>query len=61
MYWLGGAASILIGNLVSTGLDFGAAADAFSLAVTMIVSYLLISFGGLLWMVSAARMMAEEK
>ena len=58
-YWLCGAVSVMAGAAITSGLDFGTGSDLFTIAVTLIVSFLLICFGGLLWMVGAARMGAE--
>ena len=59
-YWLCGAASVMAGAAITGGMDFGAGGDLFTIVITLVVSFLLICFGGLLWMVGAARMGAEE-
>lgn len=58
-YWLGGAASIVIGAAVIGGTDFGLSADVFSLVLTLIVAFMLVAFGGLLWMVASTRLKTE--
>lgn len=58
-YWLCGAASVMAGAAITGGLDFGVSSDLFTIAVTLTVSFLLVCFGGLLWMVGAARMGGE--
>lgn len=59
-YWLCGAASVMAGAAITGGMNFGIGADLFTIGVTLLVSFLLICFGGLLWMVGAARMGGEE-
>lgn len=57
-YWLFGAASIAAGTAIGGGLSFGAE-DIFTIGVTLGVSYLLIAFGGLMWIVGSAKMGSE--
>lgn len=58
-YWLGGAASVVAGAAVIGGIDFSPSADVVSLALTLLVSFLLTAFGGLLWMVASTRLKEE--
>jgi hypothetical protein len=58
-YWLGGAASVVAGCAVISGVDFSPSADVFSLGLTLLVSFLLTAFGGLLWMVASTRLKNE--
>lgn len=58
-YWLGGAASMAIGAAVIGGMDFGPSSDIFSIIITVTASFLLMAFGGLLWMIGSARLGSE--
>jgi hypothetical protein len=56
MYWMGGALSMVIGSAVVGGVDFAPNADLFSLVLTLAASFLLMAFGGLLWMIASTRL-----
>ena len=60
-YWLIGAACVLAGTSITSGIDFGPAADTFSLVISLVVSYLLICFGGLMWIMAAAKVAKKKE
>ena len=59
-YWLGGALSMVIGAAVVGGMNLAPSADVFSLIITVAASFLLMAFGGLLWIIGSARLGSEE-
>ncbi len=60
-YWLAGAASVLAGSTVVSGVDLSPSADPSTMIISLLAAYFLTAFGGLLWIVAGAKMSTKKK